>query len=147
MNVLQVTLLTTLGTLVAPKLFCEECWYPNQEKATCGSWALAEDTCPGVPFIECNSGDCKCHCKDGYFRRWDYKCVKERECFPRQLRPEQWFKSTDDIYQKCMSGYMTKQYPFSCFKSKYKRENGNTFYRTVQFFMKYKVNHTTLRSN
>ncbi|XP_077489891.1 uncharacterized protein LOC144100872 isoform X1 [Amblyomma americanum] len=137
MNVLQAMLVATVGTLVGTKkLFCEECWYPNQEKAKCASTYLAEDTCPGVPFIECKFGYCKCHCIPGFYRRWDFQCVPERQCYPRQLRPEQWFRSTDDIYQKFMSGYMTRLYPFSCFKSKYKRQSGNIYFRSVQFLMK-----------
>uniref|UniRef100_A0A1E1XES2 Putative group vii salivary lipocalin n=1 Tax=Amblyomma aureolatum TaxID=187763 RepID=A0A1E1XES2_9ACAR len=136
MNVFQVTLLTTLWTFVGPKkLFCEECWSPNEEKAKCVGWQLYEDTCAGVPYIECQPGYCRCHCKYGYFRRLDYECVKERNCWPRQMRPEQWLHSTNDVYLKWMSGYQRKWYPFRCFKSKYSRHNGKTYYRNVEFWI------------
>uniref|UniRef100_A0A023FCD2 Putative secreted protein n=1 Tax=Amblyomma cajennense TaxID=34607 RepID=A0A023FCD2_AMBCJ len=140
MNVLQLTLVTTLGTLVgAPKLFCEECWDPNQEKAKCVGWQLYEDTCEGVPFIRCKPKYCKCHCLPGYYRRWDYQCVKSQtECYPNTASPEHWLKNTDDLYIKYMSGYQQKWYPYKCFKSKYKSAKGNTFYRNVEFLMSYK---------
>ncbi|KAK8764852.1 hypothetical protein V5799_032546 [Amblyomma americanum] len=81
MNLLLPMLVTTLGTLVGTKkLFCEECWSPNQEKAKCGVEYLYEDTCRGVPYIRCKIGYCRCHCIFGFYRRLDYQCVKEREC-------------------------------------------------------------------
>uniref|UniRef100_A0A023G1D3 Putative secreted protein n=1 Tax=Amblyomma parvum TaxID=251391 RepID=A0A023G1D3_AMBPA len=141
MNVLHATLATTLWTLVgARNIFCDECWDPHQVKAKCAQHYRYEDTCPGVPFIYCKRGDCKCHCEWGFYRRMDFQCVPERECWPREMKPEQWFRSTDDIYQKWISGYISayRRYPFRCFKSKYRREVGNTFYRTVQFLMPYK---------
>ncbi|XP_077489888.1 uncharacterized protein LOC144100871 isoform X1 [Amblyomma americanum] len=135
MNLLLPMLVTTLGTLVGTKkLFCEECWSPNQEKAKCGVEYLYEDTCRGVPYIRCKIGYCRCHCIFGFYRRQDYQCVKERECYPRKMSPEQWLKSTDDVYLKFMSGYHAKWSPFRCFKSKHSRvQTGNTYYRNVEF--------------
>ncbi|XP_077489622.1 uncharacterized protein LOC144100608 isoform X1 [Amblyomma americanum] len=83
MDVLHAALVIAMGTLAncdSIRIFCDECNRPNEEKLICEEDFLAEHTCPDALHIICLKGTCRCHCKDGFFRRTDYACVPEREC-------------------------------------------------------------------
>ncbi|KAK8788899.1 hypothetical protein V5799_021325 [Amblyomma americanum] len=83
MDVLHAALIIAMGTLAncdSIRIFCDECYRPNEQKLICLEDFLVEDTCPDALHIICLKGACRCHCKLGFFRRTDYACVPEREC-------------------------------------------------------------------